>query len=279
MQQVFKDLNLQKKFDEQGFVLLDLLSEKDIESLRSVYAQHFPATKSGFFINIWDNNFAERKAISYKTKKILTPYTNSLFDNFKFVVSVFTAKKAKAVENFALHQDITITDESLFPSISLWCPLQDVDENNGALSVVPGSHRIPAIPRGMNIPPQIEKISELLKEKYTRIIPMKTGQVIIWNHKLIHGSGVNNTQSDRIASVSLLMPEKAPVLIYYSDKKDNSELDAEVFELEEDYYNYYEVTQKPSGEKVSLYKTEKIILTDFSEKDFEYILALKLLQK
>ncbi len=275
MQQIFKDPGIQKKFDEQGFVVLNLLAEKDIESLRSVYAQHFPATKSNFFINIWDNNFAERKAISDKTKNILYPYTTALFDNFKFVVSVFTAKKAETTENFALHQDITITDESLFPSVSLWCPLQDVDEKNGALYVVPGSHRIPAIPRGINIPPQIEKISQLLKEKYAYIIPMKTNQVIIWDHKLIHGSGINNTQSDRIASVSLLMPENAPVLIYYSDKKNDSELDAEVFELEEGYYNYYEVTQKPSGEKVSLYKTEKIIFTDFLEKDFAQLQTLK----
>jgi ectoine hydroxylase-related dioxygenase (phytanoyl-CoA dioxygenase family) len=275
MQHVFKDHNLQHVFNQQGFVVIDLLGKKEIEALRLVYSQHFPATTSNFFINIWDNNFAERKAISDKTKNILLPFINELVDNFKFVVSAFTAKKAKSEEIFDLHQDITITDESLFPSVSLWCPLQDVDEHNGTICVVPGSHRIPVIPRGINIPSPIEKISQLLKKKYSHPITMKMGQVIIWDHKLIHGSDINNTQSDRIASVSLLIPEKAPILIYHNYKKSGLELHTEVFKLEEDYYNYYDVTQKPSGEQVSLYKMEKIIFKNISEIDIQHTLTLR----
>lgn len=269
---IFKDQKLEVQFNENGYVVIDLLNDSVVERIRKVYDDFFTAPTEEFYINVYGNDFEKRKAISENVQAILKPYADQLFDNFKFVVSALTYKKAGTEKDFLMHQDITITDEEKYPSISIWCPLQDVDHTNGALYIVPYTHKLPSAPRGYNLPSRIDKITAYITEKYTKLIPLRKSQVIIWDHRVLHGSGPNKTNTDRLASVSLLIPENAPVLLYYSEMGQvNNIADVEVLEMADGYYDSYNVKSKPTGADVSLYKKDEVEIFFYTQEEFDAI--------
>lgn len=85
------------------------------------------------------------------------------------------------------HQDYPSTLGSL-DSLTIWMPLVDVDEEMGALQVVPGSHRWGLLPHIDEGTPIIEKPGDWNWQS----VPMKIGQVLLMNSFLVHRSG-NNT--------------------------------------------------------------------------------------
>lgn len=269
---IFRDATLQKTFNEYGYVIIDLLNDVEVNQLMHLYKQCFPSDTDEFYINVYDTDFDKRKIVSEQTQHILKPYTDKLFFNFKFVVSAFTYKKAGTAKDFQMHQDITITDEEKYPSISIWCPLQDVDATNGALYIVPRTHKLPSTARGFNLPSRIDKIPTHITNNYAKLIPLRKGQAIIWDHRLLHGSGPNNTPIDRVASVSLLLPTDAPILLYYAENPPlNDTAQVEVLQMADGYYDKYNVKTKPSGDTVSIYKHEEIKINYFTESEFDII--------
>src|ERR1043165_188036 len=144
---VFKDPLLQAEFNDKGYVVLNLLSDKEVNALSAIYEKYFPDKSSPFYISTFHSDFETRRNISVLTQQVIASHVNELFVNYKFVVSVFALKRANNPSHFELHQDITVTDENLYTGVSVWCPLQDVDESNGGLYIVPRSHLTPSAPR------------------------------------------------------------------------------------------------------------------------------------
>lgn len=100
----------------------------------------------------------------------------------------------------------------------VWVALEDTDENNGALTVVPGSHKLPYMyPSDFHIKvgskenpyeyyseyeDAIEKLVET-NELKKKIVPIKKGQILIWHSNLIHGgSKILNLKSTRYSQVT-----------------------------------------------------------------------------
>ena len=99
----------------------------------------------------------------------------------------------------------------------VWVAFEDIDAENGALSVVPGSHKLPyyfpedlGIKRGLKSDPyKYYKLYEDAMDSVIRncglkpiIVPMKKGQVLIWHANLIHGGSrigdVNRTRYSQV---------------------------------------------------------------------------------
>ena len=89
---------------------------------------------------------------------------------------------------FEQHQDYPYNIGSL-NSVTIWIPLQDVDIESGALLVAPGTHLNGVYPNRKGI---------IVKEHRFRFesVPMKLGEVLVFNQKLVHQSGMN--VSDKI---------------------------------------------------------------------------------
>lgn len=100
----------------------------------------------------------------------------------------------------------------------VWVAFEDTNENNGALLVVPGSHKLPyKYPSDLGIKPgtkenpykyypayedAIEKLITTEKLK-TRLIKLKKGQILIWHSNLIHGgSKILDEQKTRYSQVT-----------------------------------------------------------------------------
>jgi phytanoyl-CoA hydroxylase len=115
-----------------------------------------------------------------------------------FAVQTMFYFKPAGARGQALHQDNFYLKASPSTCIAAWLAVDDCDEENGCLMVVPGSQKLPvmclsksdttksftdvevAVPEGMEVRPVI----------------MKAGDVMFFNGQVIHGSNPN-TSTDR----------------------------------------------------------------------------------
>jgi ectoine hydroxylase-related dioxygenase (phytanoyl-CoA dioxygenase family) len=110
-------------------------------------------------------------------------------------------------------------DATEHTAVHLWFPLIDVDETNGCLQVVAGSHTLVASPYAVNeYPPVFGKVMELLTRKYARFVPMAAGSVLAYESRLFHGSGENVSDTMRPACVAILLPKGVRPRVYVWNK-------------------------------------------------------------
>lgn len=93
-------------------------------------------------------------------------------------------------------------DGAYFPGdkeiITVWIPLQNVDETNGCLYGIPGSHMLGAM---THIGAEAQIDTSTLDLKKAASYPMKSGAVILMDKYTAHYSGINQTQAQRRALI------------------------------------------------------------------------------
>jgi ectoine hydroxylase-related dioxygenase (phytanoyl-CoA dioxygenase family) len=92
-------------------------------------------------------------------------------------------------------------------SVVFWIPLHEVDEVNGCLHVIPGSHRLHAeiniknATSGKNSAElfSVSNIGHILKHNPDVRVPMKAGSALALSGLLLHKSGANRSDHTRFA--------------------------------------------------------------------------------
>lgn len=110
-----------------------------------------------------------------------------------------------------MHQDASIVqDETKIQCVTIWVALVDVDETNGGLSVIPRSHLHHRSPRGLfSAFPGLEH-EVTLREHFSRQVPLKAGQAVIFDRSLFHDSAPNFSRTRRPAVQIVLAPKHQP---------------------------------------------------------------------
>lgn len=109
--------------------------------------------------------------------------------------------QARAGALLPWHQDYPYAQDSP-DGVVYWIPLLDVDESNGCLSVVPGSHTGGLRPVRMLVPDQrgtrgLELAEPVHEEAEALSLPMQTGEVLVLHALLVHRSQPNHTARAR----------------------------------------------------------------------------------
>lgn len=113
-----------------------------------------------------------------------------------------------------MHQDTSIVqDETKMQCVTIWVALTDVDEKNGGLSVIPCSHLYHRSPRALFSQFPGLKEEDELRANYSRQVPLKTGEAVIFDRSLFHDSAPNPTNSRRPAIQIIVAPSHMPA--YY----------------------------------------------------------------
>ena len=110
------------------------------------------------------------------------------------------------------HQDASLVDERSAVGIVAWVALTDMTAADGALLVLPGSHRYGAWARVSTTTDDFEHLRPAI-ERHSRVLPVRAGQVILFDNALIHGSLVNRGAGPRIAVSAIITPEGMRVTI------------------------------------------------------------------
>jgi ectoine hydroxylase-related dioxygenase (phytanoyl-CoA dioxygenase family) len=150
--------------------------------------------------------------------------------------------KLPGADPVPLHVDWTFLDEDRFSSVTVWCPLLDTDESNGALGLVTGSQDRIDFVRIVNVP-CYDRCEEAVSDLADRpVVPMRAGQAIIMDNRAVHFSTPNSTDERRVVAACVAGPVEADLHHYWLDPDD----DVVRFDLDRRFYLTYQVGRPPA---------------------------------
>lgn len=110
----------------------------------------------------------------------------------------------------AWHQDLPYWPHNVNEQLSCWIALQDVDERNGCMGFVPGSHKLGKL-EAINLTNAQDIFSMVpgrQPEEFQPVwVPLKAGSVTFHHGLTFHGAGYNHSDKPRLAFVIIYMPE------------------------------------------------------------------------
>lgn len=219
---LFKNKSLYNQYCKNGYIVLPLFNEKIVDALKALFLKNTIANEKGLLPSL-------RYRCSYKKIEeyndlaaIVDAPLKRYFEGFDYVANHFITKTANTPDEFRLHQDWNVTDESKFIAAHIWSPLQDTDEQNGGLFVVKGSHHFFNNFRSGSLGIPFITATEKVKQHITSL-KLKAGEAVIYNQALFHGSHPNNTNTDRRVVLSCIKPKEAPMLIYHKVSAEDNE--------------------------------------------------------
>jgi ectoine hydroxylase-related dioxygenase (phytanoyl-CoA dioxygenase family) len=223
MRTIFRNEADEGFFRNNGYVVFDLLTEQAVEDIWSFYREGFQSPRSvypfarslPYYISIFDEDIAHKKKVDALLSGHVLGKAEELLVDYEVFYSNLMIK-FPGDGQIEAHQDFNFVDESEHAAFNLWCPLVDTSGRNGGLFVIPGSHEVFKTQRGPNLPKALTEYNALL-QRYATLIPMKKGQAIIFDHKLVHYSPPNATDAVRVAIQAVLKPKEAPALHYAYD--------------------------------------------------------------
>ncbi|MDI9339447.1 MAG: phytanoyl-CoA dioxygenase family protein [Sediminibacterium sp.] len=237
---LFKDKDLQSQFEKDGFIKIPLLNEDEIIDLKKFYLElkHEHVGSYGFHVTLDSNDQSYITTVFSKLFSTLKPKLNAILQNYKTFTASYVIKEAGLQNIVPPHQDWSFVDESKFCSATVWIPLMDVNKNNGALSVIKGSHRLFNTPRNSPSPQSKSILSDHLFEvfPYVEVIDMEAGEALVFDNRLIHASPPNTSNQTRIGVGIGITQSDAQLLHYY--EVPNSNL-INVYEVEESFFEKY----------------------------------------
>lgn len=263
---IFKDADLQKQFNLYGYVVVPFINAAACTQLRELFFETHQQVPEGFYSSSFSSEEEIKQRIGRQIEAVLDPQVNKTFGNIKKLGSCFLNKAPGAGSQMPIHQDWTVTDEPQFDSVTIWIPLQDVNEQNGAIQVIDGSHRFANALRAPGMPAAFQQIEPEVR-KHLKTLPMKAGEAFIFSQALWHASPPNLSNQSRVVVTYGLMDAQAPLKFYYR----SSDNEVEVYDTDVDFFKNYNtrIGQRPQGaqlKEVISYQPQFISLAEFHQQ-------------
>ncbi|MHB8462001.1 MAG: phytanoyl-CoA dioxygenase family protein [Vulcanimicrobiaceae bacterium] len=247
----FRDPKQRECFERQGYIVIDLLDEGEVVYLRQLWHDHTdPILAMPFNVTIMSDDLAYRERIHSEICGIVGPRQENLLRGSRFCYGSLVTKQPSHAGIVPLHQDPSFIDEREADTYNFWIALQDVNEMNGCLHVVPGSHRLNRHPRsnGAFFSFPYPEMHETIMRDGLVPVPARRGQAVITYQTLFHMSFPNLTPHPRLAVSALAVPQAAS-LRHYFQPFGAWEAPLEVFEVDDRFFIRHAMNERPTGVK------------------------------
>ena len=215
---IFLEVELETKFRRDGYVVVPLLDAETVRKLTKLHDAQVPNVPADHFFSTSCSELVRQKVFNGILECVEAPL-KKVVQGYRIRSNCFVAKRAKGAKgHLALHRDPAFVDTSMYTAVHVWCPLVDVDERNGCVKVVAGSHEltnhISTLPFN---PTPWDSLQKVLERECLTSVPMAAGHALIYDGRLLHASGPNTSNQLRIATSSVLVPEELLPRIYVTD--------------------------------------------------------------
>ena len=235
---VFRDAKHQEEFEKNGFLILPFYSQEEIQELEALYHRLHPVDEKGFFPSTFSKDKNYRYEADSEIKRIGNRSIEKYCTDIKVVCGSFIVKSQGPDSGMCVHQDMSLVDESRFTGINIWVPLVDLTVENGALFVLPGSHRIMPTYRGSSIPEFFSDVMDDMVD-YLEPVLVKAGQAVFFDQSIIHFSPPNYSNKIRIVTNTYFTHKTSEYRTYYWDKENHGNR-IEAFAQGEDFMTNFE---------------------------------------
>lgn len=261
-QDFFVDKSIQNEIKQKGFAVRKLLDNNQIIQLKNDFSHILERKDNDITDLFWNSGRAQSTIVRNLAKstiqKNVQPYLEKFFlpNKADLMGGVFVIKPPSKNSELNPHQDSSHVEENNYMSVYAWCTLTDVTVENGALHLVPGSHRFGNTQRSLNVPWQFTPYTDILW-KYALPVEMKAGEVLFFDSASIHCSTINKSQEYRLA-INFFIKQKEADFLHYYVGEETAENQVEKFLVDMDFY-YDKDFEKRPGEEYKKKGEEKSI--------------------
>jgi hypothetical protein len=202
------DPRLDAVLEEQGYVVVPGAGKGRLRAMRTAHRRTMGRVPEGFDSTIYSGDEARKRAVHQALLEAMAPVLDALLSGYAPLLTSFVTKGRSEGGTMPPHQDWTFVDEQTSASLNVWIPLVDVDHRNGAMSVLPGGHRMPATIRGTDTPNAFRAVEDEVTGRMVEL-PMRAGDVLVHDHRLLHASPPNRRRRPRVVAGCAVIPETA----------------------------------------------------------------------
>jgi ectoine hydroxylase-related dioxygenase (phytanoyl-CoA dioxygenase family) len=231
---IFIDSTATANLEEKGVVKCCLFTADQLNKLSSsVLNIHSMADnqQTDFFLSITDTNL-QSKFIAEALPVFLEMIADKL-SQLKVISITYHAKKNSLNSRVDIHQDWQYVNEPDFYSYTIWTPLCNVDAHNGGLFFFEGSHKVNSSLRGKGLTNNLSQY----KHQEATCYPVKFGESLIFNSRLVHFSSDNKSDKFRFSIGAAVCKKEAPLSLHESveDKIVSNQVSDEFYFLYNDF--------------------------------------------
>ncbi len=232
---------------DDGYRVFDLPSADVLDALREVWASIDPDRPSAYFASNVHLGRSEAEAVDRRLREIVGPALGPLLGDVEPFLAAFISKGARDGDRVEYHQDWTYTREPDERATILWIPLVDVAASNGALTMVPGSHRWTDGVRA-DSPDAATRFVQDELGALGQLVPLRAGQAVAYDPALVHGSTPNTSTEERPVVAVAFAPRGAQ-LVHFHEGPDGV---VEGFEIDERYFTAAQYRSRPEGRSLGI---------------------------
>lgn len=242
---VMRDLGLQRQIEDRGYVVLPFLEPVEVAALVDGYDQLTTDLGGANAPGDYNDTYAEFSIIHSRPEfrrrafdlisSVLVPVADRHLVDHRPLIANFVNKPA-GTGVVPAHQNFSVVDETRYRSVSVWVALVDCVLDNGAMSLLDGSHRALRGHRGMWAYQAFNNIEQEIIDEFLTPVEVSAGQAVILDDAVLHYSPPNQTGQRRLAIQFVMVPREAPSLWFQQVGTGDDGLEVAVWEVEERFF-------------------------------------------
>lgn len=226
---------IEREYREQGFSVAEgVFSPEECLAIQQL-AERLPSFTSGSLLPVMNPHRERPELLETMADERVTSVVTRLMDGRPVGLQTQYFFCRPGTRGFSAHQDNYYVRAPEDKFVSAWLALEDVEAENGALIVLPGSHREPVLdvhdipqPSTYGQDPNHNRQECIVGKDYPRVsVAVRQGGVVFLHSHVVHSSNDNVTNS-RFRRVLLMtyLAEGAPFRPGYIAKRQTFALGA-----------------------------------------------------